>query len=273
MTTPTTTKTEDFLSVDNPIPGQNYVCLSFVSPEEVILNKNSFFVSHFIKSLVGSFKFSDEPTLEELKAFKDHVTQHLSPEGCDDKYKDFLFAKQEELDKRYYEEHDYQTSIRGLKVRGVYDTLKEAQHRAKEIQRNDRSFNVYIGQVGYWLPWDPQPSKIANQEYLEQGLNDLVHKYQDNQKAKEQHFQENIDYVREQAAKQAEKQRLKNQEEREQEQQQQQHSSTSLNSQSSSIEVVDDNKQEVTTESTIQNTFESVDPWMSRKNEEKKSEE
>ena len=27
---------EDFLSVDNPIPGQNYVCLSIVCPEEIV---------------------------------------------------------------------------------------------------------------------------------------------------------------------------------------------------------------------------------------------
>lgn len=262
------TKKEDFLTVDNSIPGQNYVCLSFVSPEEVILNKSSFFVSEFIKTVVGSFKFSDEPTLEELKGFKDHVTKHLSPQGCDEKYKDFLFAKQEELDKRYYEEHDFQTSIRGLKVRGVYDTLKEAQHRAKEIQRNDRSFNVYIGQVGYWLPWDPQPTKIANQEYLEQGLNDLVHKYQDNQKAKEQHFQENIDYVKEQAAKQAEKQRQKQREELANETL---NSSSSLN-QTSSIEEVTETKQDTSVDNTVQSTFESADPWLSRRSEQKTDE-
>jgi hypothetical protein len=41
-----------------------------------------------------------------------------------------------------------------LKVRGVYDTLREAQVRAKVLQRRDPNFNVFLGQVGYWLPWD-----------------------------------------------------------------------------------------------------------------------
>jgi hypothetical protein len=27
---------EDFLEVDKPVPGQNFVCLSFVSPEKTI---------------------------------------------------------------------------------------------------------------------------------------------------------------------------------------------------------------------------------------------
>ena len=26
---------EDFLNVDNPVPGQNFVCLSFLSPEKI----------------------------------------------------------------------------------------------------------------------------------------------------------------------------------------------------------------------------------------------
>jgi hypothetical protein len=264
---------EDFLTVDHSIPGQNYVCLSFVSPEEVILNKSSFFVSRFLKSVVGDFTFSDEPTLAELKTYKDHVAQLLTPSSCDDKYKDFLFAKQDELEKEYYEQNNFQTSIRGLKVRGVYDTLKEAQHRAKEIQRNDRSFNVYIGQVGYWLPWDPTPQKVANQEYLEEGLNNLVKKYQENQKFKEQHFQENLDYVKEQAAKQADKSRKEKELLREEEQKSTvqdvlNNLSGTNNQQQSSIEVVEERK----SSDSLADTLGEQDPWMTRHSEKKTDE-
>ena len=264
---------EDFLTVDHTIPGQNYVCLSFVSPEEVILNKSSFFVSSFLKSVVGDFSFSDEPTLVELKAFKEHVSKMLDPSQCDEKYKDFLFAKQEELEKEYYEKNNFQTSIRGLKVRGVYDTLKEAQHRAKEIQRNDRSFNVYIGQVGYWLPWDPTPQKVANQEYLEEGLNNLVKKYQENQKFKEQHFQENLDYVKEQAAKQADKSRQEREKQRQDEQMKEiddllKNLTGNKQEQQSSIEVVEDKK----SSDSLADTLGAQDPWMARHTEKKSDE-
>ena len=34
---------EDFLEVDSKIPGQNYVCLSFVSPEKVLKKKGGFY--------------------------------------------------------------------------------------------------------------------------------------------------------------------------------------------------------------------------------------
>ena len=43
-------KKVDYLEVDDPIPGQNYVCLSFVSPEELIESKEAFKVSKFLQS-------------------------------------------------------------------------------------------------------------------------------------------------------------------------------------------------------------------------------
>ena len=30
------TENEDFLEVDRPVPGQNYACLSFISPENIV---------------------------------------------------------------------------------------------------------------------------------------------------------------------------------------------------------------------------------------------
>ena len=36
------TAEEDYLEVDDRIPGQNYVCISFVSPEDVLQQKEFF---------------------------------------------------------------------------------------------------------------------------------------------------------------------------------------------------------------------------------------
>ena len=40
-------KKVDYLEVDDVIPGQNYVCLSFLSPEELIQNKEAFNTAKF----------------------------------------------------------------------------------------------------------------------------------------------------------------------------------------------------------------------------------
>merc|ERR1711916_29764 len=181
---------EDFLEVDQNIPGQNYVCLSFVSPENILNNKEIFYANKFLKTIAKNYDL-DENTIEE-------------------KFKDFKYVNQDVLEKEFYEKNDFRTTVRGIKVRGVYDTLREAQVRAKVLQRRDPNFNVFLGQVGYWLPWDPNPHKIDNQEYAEQELNELVKSYRENQEKKDMHFQENIDYVKEQAAKKNAKQKEEN---------------------------------------------------------------
>ena len=47
-----TEKKEDFLEVDKPIPGQNFVCLSFVSPEKVLASKERFKSRQFLTSFL-----------------------------------------------------------------------------------------------------------------------------------------------------------------------------------------------------------------------------
>ena len=179
-------KEEDFLEVDPPIQGQKFCLLSFVSPENVLKNKDIFVFHKFMEN------FSKEYNLNESE--------------LQEKFKDFLYQRQDELEKEFYEKNDFQTTMRGIKVRGVYDTLKEAQIKAKRLQQNDKSFSVFVGQVGYWLPWDPSNSdNIESQEYSEKQLNDLVKGYKENQDKKTQHFQENIEYVKEQNQKQLDK--------------------------------------------------------------------
>ncbi len=36
----------------------------------------------------------------------------------DNKYKDYLYSRDEDLEKEFYKENDFKTTVRGLKVRG-----------------------------------------------------------------------------------------------------------------------------------------------------------
>jgi hypothetical protein len=71
-------------------------------------------------------------------------------------------------------------TIRGLKIRGVYNTKEEADKRAKQLQEIDPDFNVFVGEVGKWLPWDPDPHSVEEQVYGDEKLNDLMKKYKEN---------------------------------------------------------------------------------------------
>ena len=209
---------EDFLEVDQPIPGQNFACISFVSPEDVLKNKDVFLVHKFLETIAKNYDL-DKNSIQE-------------------KYKDFLYVNSDKLEKEFYEENDFRTTIRGVKIRGVYDTMREAEVRAKLLQKRDRNFNVFVGQVGYWLPWNPQHDKIENQEYAESELNNLVKEYRANNEKKEQHFNENIEYVKEQAKLESEKKKKIE----------------------STIETSDKTD-------SLNSQFESNDPWLSNKSE------
>lgn len=67
-------------------------------------------------------------------------------------------------------------NIRGLKIRGVYDTYDEAVKRAEHLQKVDPDFHVFVGEVGKWLPWDPSPDSksVKNQVYAEKALQELA---------------------------------------------------------------------------------------------------
>lgn len=87
-------------------------------------------------------------------------------------------------------------NIRGLKVRGVYATKEEADARAKKIGSFDKNFHVFVGQVGKWLPWDPDPESATDQVYREEKLQELMKNYKENMgKAEEQHNERRADLV------------------------------------------------------------------------------
>ena len=234
----------DFLNCDTQIPGQNYCCLSFLSPEKILKDKNIFFLTEFMKDYCSN--------------------NDLNYKEVDDKYKDFLYTNQEKLQKQFDEQNEFRSSIRGLKVRGVYDTRQEAEHRAKILHRMDQDHHVFVGSIGQWLPWDPNPDKIANQEYINDELNNMMGEYKKNQMYKDQFFEERKKEQVEDAIKKAEEDKeqkeLKNKEE-----------STETKIEELSEEV----KGDAVVDESIQETLsglESDDPWLQKKKEEAKNE-
>ena len=80
--------------------------------------------------------------------------------------------------------------MRGLKVRGVFDTKAAAEDRAKKLSTLDSSFHVFIGQVGYWLPWEPNADKVESEHFQNSQLNDMMEKYQENNVSRDIFYEE-----------------------------------------------------------------------------------
>ena len=167
---PTDSKKPDYLEVDDVIPGQNYVCLSFLSPETLMQKKEAFKCVKFLQSYCKDKKLK----------FDDVYSS----------YQDFTYKYEDKLQRDYDEQNDFQTSMRGLKVRGVYDTRGAAEDRAKKLSLVDSGFHTFVGQVGYWLPWDPNADKVADEVFQNSQLNDMMEKYQENNASKDMFYEE-----------------------------------------------------------------------------------
>ena len=200
---------EDYLDVDKPLTGQNYYCISFVSPEKILEQKDKFMFYHFERAVYkkqsnmlnealskmidnnndGNVDIADIISLKKSldNSYKEYDVEF---EKFKDLFEDFKFQNEEKIGEDFDKSNNFRTSVRGVKVRGVFDTKREADVRAAVLQRQDSLFDVFVGQIGYWCPWDPNPQKIGDIEYMNNDLNKLVKEYKANEVKKDMFYQE-----------------------------------------------------------------------------------
>jgi Family of unknown function (DUF5832) len=124
-----------------------------------------------------------------MSAFQMYVTsaaKDLKESTLKEQYDEFLYTNRQSLEDKFYALNEFRTTVRGLKIRGTYSSKEEAVTRSKKLQRLDPLHNIFVGEIGKWLPWDPEPSQVREQEYAEDELNTLMKKYKENEDAKDQ---------------------------------------------------------------------------------------
>ena len=180
----------DLLEEDKPVAGQKFVCVSFVSPEKILKQKELFFFEEFLKKwdfsksmekflqflnfISYKYKLKFDDVTEDFKEFVKEERENLRGSSLEDDYKTFLDQNETELENSFNISHNFQTCTRGLKVRGVYPTLEEAELRCKMLREIDPNHDVFVGPVGLWMPWDPEAYKTGRVEYVEEELNQLM---------------------------------------------------------------------------------------------------
>ena len=205
----------DLLDEDKAIAGQKFVCLSFISPEEILKQKNMYFFEHFIKKWdfsksmekftqflnFVSFKYNIdfEKLTKDLQEFSKDEKDNLIKSTIEDDYKNFMDEHEENLEKEFDASHKFQTSIRGIKVRGAFPTQQEAELRAKMLRQNDPNHDVYVGPVGIWVPFHPEAYKTGRVEYMEETLNELMSEKKKNEEKAKDEFENRVKEAKEKA--------------------------------------------------------------------------
>lgn len=205
----------DLLEEDKPISGQKFVCVSFVSPENILMQKNDYFFSEFLKhydfsksierftQFLNFVSYKYDVNFDNLNNdFKGYLNEELddkTPSYIKDEYKNFLDVNEERLENAFNTAQEFQTSTRGLKIRGVYSTQEEAELRCKLLREVDPNHNVYVGPVGMWMPWEPEAYKTGRVEYLEEELNQLMQEKNKNEAYAKSEFDKRVSDKKKQA--------------------------------------------------------------------------
>ena len=100
----------DLLDEDKPISGQNFACISFVSPEKILKQKQFFLFENFLRvwdftksadkfrQFLGfaahKYNLSVDMLFEDFNGFCDEERSYLSESTIEDDYKTFLDANE-----------------------------------------------------------------------------------------------------------------------------------------------------------------------------------
>ncbi len=205
----------DILETDKAIANQSFVCMSFVSPENILKQKNVFFFEEFLKNWdfnkpmekflqfinFISFKYnvSFDDLTEDYKEFVKEERENLIKSSLDDDYKTFIDNNEDVLQKKFDVANNFQTNTRGVKIRGSFPTQEEAELRCKMLREMDPNHDVFVGPVGVWLPWEPEAYKTGRVEYIEEELNELMHEKKKNESNAKNAFEERLKETKEKA--------------------------------------------------------------------------
>jgi len=205
----------DLLDVDKPIAGQSFGCFSFISPENILKQREMFLFEEFLKKwdmnksmekfhqflnfLSYKYKLNFEDIIKDFESFVKEERELIINSSLEDDYKTFLDREEDALEKKFSVKYNFQTSVRGFKARGNFASQEEAELRARLLRETDPSFDVFVGPIGTWLPWEPEAYKTGRVEYMEEELNQLANEKKKNESIAKTAFDERIKETKQKA--------------------------------------------------------------------------
>ena len=143
----------DLMDEDEGLPGQKYCCVSFISPEKILKKREVFLFDKFVKGYDFSksmekfsgflnymayvYNLNVEDVFKKYNEFVSEESEKLKSDSVEDDWKSFLDKQEDQLNEEFNREHSFQTSVRGLKIRGCFNTQEEAEERCKKLLKSD----------------------------------------------------------------------------------------------------------------------------------------
>ncbi len=205
----------DLLDEDKPISGQKFCCVSFLSPEKIVKQKELFFFDEFLKqwdinkSMDKFIQFMNfvaykhnlvfDEIMSDFKEFVNDEKEIIYKSSMYDDFKTYLDTNEEKMLEKFNKLNGFQPSTRGVKIRGSFPSMEEAELRCKILREMDPNHDVYVGPIGMWMPWDPDAYKTGRVEHMEDELNQLMHEKTVNETSAKNEFEKHVKETKQKA--------------------------------------------------------------------------
>ena len=198
----------DLCEEDATIPSQKFVCISFISPEKILKQREQYVFEKFIQQWEFSksiekfgdflnfvsfkYKIKMDDIMVDMKEYVEEEKKKLKSYSITDDFNNFMDKNEDRITEEFNAKHEFHTSVRGIKVRGSYSSQAEAELRAKKLRETDPNHDIFVGPVGVWMPWDPDAYKTGRVEFMEDELNQLHHEKMKNEEKAKQEFDQRV---------------------------------------------------------------------------------
>ena len=198
----------DLCDEDPTIASQKFVCLSFVSPEKILKQREQYIFEKFVQQWEFSksiekfgdflnfisfkYKIKMDDIMNDMKEYVTEEKSHLKSFSIENDFKNFMDKNEDRITEEFNKKHEFNTSVRGVKVRGAYSSQAEAELRCKKLRENDPHHDIFVGPVGVWMPWDPDAYKTGRVEFMEDELNQLHQEKIKNEEKAKQEFDQRV---------------------------------------------------------------------------------
>jgi hypothetical protein len=198
----------DLCEEDSTIPSQKFVCISFISPEKILKQREQYVFEKFVQQwefsksiekfgdflnfLSFKYKIKMDDIMVDMKEYVEEEKKKLKSYSITDDFNNFMDKNEDRITNEFNAKHEFHTSVRGIKVRGSYSSQAEAELRAKKLRETDPNHDIFVGPVGIWMPWDPDAYKTGRVEFMEDELNQLHHEKMKNEEKAKQEFDQRV---------------------------------------------------------------------------------
>jgi len=198
----------DLCEEDATIPSQKFVCISFISPEKILKQREQYVFEKFVQQwefsksiekfgdflnfLSFKYKIKIDDIMVDMKEYVEEEKKKLKSYSITDDFNNFMDKNEDRITNEFNAKHEFHTSVRGIKVRGSYSSQAEAELRAKKLRETDPNHDIFVGPVGIWMPWDPDAYKTGRVEFMEDELNQLHHEKMKNEEKAKQEFDQRV---------------------------------------------------------------------------------